>query len=190
MDNYELEVAPKKEENVDRVVFATCHRTMPFYTEELPNVDLPFFKTVFGKRKRGKRWSYAPTPEIEDTGDCDLYIYALDFESEDHAWGVLRIQNPKYNLGARLFCNGDGGRTYDGVSVCDAKAGTYQQVKFDAPVQIRVRPGECPIPERNDSDYYKWKVEKGKCAYLVTAEDGRAHSMLVFGWEAFKFQKG
>lgn len=185
---YQLEIAPRKEENIERIVFSTCHQTKPFYMEELPIVDLPFFASIFGKKKRGIRWDYIPDPVLEASGDCDLYIYALDFESEDHSWAVMRTQHPKYQLPARITCDGDQGRDSQGVSVCDGRVGTYQRIKFDVPVQFFV-PDECPKPIRLDSGEYKIKLAKGKCPYLVRSQEGESHSLLLFGWEHFKFQK-
>lgn len=187
-ESYQLEIAPREDQNVDRVVFSSCHQTKPYYLSELPNVDLPFFKRVFGKKRRGVSWGYIPDPALEATGDCDLYIFAIDFQSEDHAWAVMRSENPRYTLPARITCDGDLGRDYNGVSVCDARVGTYQKLEFAYPVQIQT-PDGCPRPIRLDSGRYKLKVSKGKCPYLIQTEDGKAHSFLSFGWEAFDFKK-
>lgn len=186
---YKLEIGPRNEDNIDRIVFASCHRTNPFYNEELPKVDLPFFGAFFGKKKRGISWDYRPTPGLEDTGDCDLYIYALDFESEDHAWAIMRTEHFKYKLEAILFCNGDGGKDYNGVSVCDAKAGTFQRMEFVGPVNIKTSKS-CPMPEKMSEGIYQIKIQKGKCPYLITSLLSKEkHSMLLFGWESFKFEK-
>lgn len=186
LEQYRIEVAPKKEESMDRVVFSTCHRTKPYYIEEIPVVDLPFFNKIFGKKKRGISWEYQVDQFLES--ECDLYIYSIDFESEDHSWAVLRMENPKYTLPARLYCDGNGGRDYNGVSVCDGKAGSYQRIDFQRAVQIDT-PERCSKPIRISAGHYKFKLDPGKCPYLITAEDGTAHSLLVFGYEEFKFQK-
>lgn len=185
---YKLEIAPRNEENIDRIVFSSCHRTLPFYMEQLPLVELPFLGIKIGKKRRGVQYDYIPTPgDKEDTGTCDLRIYALDFESEDHSWGILRIRNPKYNLPAMLYCNGDGGKTYKGVSVCDAKVGDFQWIEFNEPVNIK---SKCDIPKRLDTGYYEIRVEKGNCPYLIKSlDEKRAHSLIVSGWETFTFQK-
>ena len=185
---YKLEIAPREEDNIDRVVFATCHQTKPYLMVDLPKVDLPFFGQWFGKKKRGVKWDYIPDEILEATGDCDLYIYALDFESEDHAWAVMRMENPKYDLPARIYCDGDGGRNSSGVSVCDGKAGTYQRIEFKQAVQI-FHPDKCASPIRLGTGSYKVKLGKGKCPYLFKAKDGKAHSLVNFGWEGFNFKK-
>jgi len=190
MNSYHIEVAPREGINVDRIVFATCHRTAAFFTEELEDVDLPFFKKHFGKKRRGKEWTYTPTPGIEDTGNCDLYIFAMDYEdARDHSFAVLRFENQRYKLNAKVYCDGDGGKDRKGVSVCDAKEGTIQQVKYDKPVQIRVRPKQCPIPKRKASGAYQWAMGLGKCDYLATTKDLVGHSMVTYGWKVFRFER-
>ena len=185
---YNVELAPRNEDNIDRVIFSTCHRTKPYYNDELPKVDLPLIGKMFGKKKRGFIWEYDPTQGLEDTGDCDLYIYALDYESEDHAWGMLRIQNDKYSLAATLDCNGEGGRMFEGTSVCDAKAGTQQRIKFDRAVSVKTFESCAPF-NREAVGEYTFEISKGKCPYLIVAQDGSAHSLLATGWETFKFEK-
>lgn len=187
---YKIQVSPRDISKIDRIVFATCHRTQPFYIEEIPVVNLPIFGKFFGTKKNSKGvvYDYVPTPGIEDTGDCDLYIYALDFESEDHAWAIFRPEHSKYLLEAYVFCNGDGGKKRPGMSVCDAKAGTIQRVEFDRAVQIKT-PKRCPMPVYVSTGIYELEVQKNKCPYLFRAEDGTAHSLLVNGWESFSFQK-
>jgi len=186
--SYNMELAPREEDSIDRVVFATCHQTKPYLMADLPKVDLPVFGKWFGSKKKGIKWGYLPDAVLEDTGDCDLYVYALDFESEDHAWAVMRTENPKYKLHGRVYCDGDGGRDYSGVSVCDGKAGTYQRIEFREAVQVHTT-SKCSEPVRIDAGSYKIKVGKGKCPYLFKSQSGEAHSLVLYGWEGFNFKK-
>lgn len=196
---YNIELAPRNEDNIDKLVFATCHRAKPFYMEELPKVDLPFFGQFFGKKKRGVKYDYIPDPVLEATGDCDLYIYALDQESEDHAWAVMRTEHPKYQLPATVFCDGDLGKDHKGVSVCEGRIGTTQRIVYPEAVRIGWSAVEnpivgsaevmCPEPTRLDSGHYEIDVSLGACLYIAETRGGRAHSLLLFGWERFNFKK-
>ena len=193
MSEYPLEVSPTEEDQIDRIVFNSCHRNKGFYPTSDELVPLGFFKSfwqsVFGKKasRRGFEYLYKPMPGIENSAGCPLYIFILDTESESHAWAVMIPEDPEYQLKGTLICDG-AVNNYNGVSACEGRVGTIQRIKFSQPVQARVRGDSCQ-PVRYNQGFYDFDIGKGACTYLFTTQSGQKHVMHTWGYSGLRFKK-
>jgi len=188
---YILEIGLRDESKIEEIIFATCHRIRRIPLGELERGKLNWWDKIWGKKREGQKWTYNPSPGIEDTGTCDLRIYTLDSKSEEHAFGIMRIHgNPtKYNLKGFLFCNGDGGKRIEGVSVCSGRAGTRQIIRFQDPVTVVMDDEQTHCKEPYPVELgLQIILAAGDCSYRFLTIDGRQHSLLTHGWKAIPFK--
>ena len=202
LTEYHLEVSPTEEDQIDRIVFNSCHRNKGFYPEDDDLISLPFFnkwwKDIFGKEdeRKGFLYPYYPSPGLEDKASCPLYIFILDSKSESHAWAVMIPEDPKYQLHATLYCDGQT-NIYKGVSACEGRMDTIQRIKFLEPVHAFVRAVRMPehqvqseytLPKKV-GEFYEWTLGKGACAHLFRTKENKAHSLITWGYQGLRFKK-
>ena len=100
LSEYHLEISPTEEDQIDRIVFNSCHRNKGFYPESGDLSFLDYFTSWFKDKRRGFKYSYFPSQTIEDKANCPLYIFILDSESETNAWAVMIPEDPRFKLKA------------------------------------------------------------------------------------------
>jgi hypothetical protein len=183
LPSYKFELAPKGDARVDFFVVTTCNRNKTFEPG-----DAGFTWDVlglFGKKKSGLRYIYVPLPDREDDGDCPLIFHTYEKERGRHAWAYIQFENPKYELPATLYCDGDK-VNFKGVGVCQAKAGLRQWFEFPEPVMIQPgRPekgGECAVPAKDATGTYQLTVTKEECRYGIHGQSGRRHLLTTIGY--------
>lgn len=172
-DQYELDIAPKGEANIDLLLVTTCHREDSF-----EKTSSGWF--IFQKKSRFKYY-YTPVKGIEDDGDCSLVMNTFEKDKGRHAWARIRFEHPKYQLPATLSCNGVTA-SVKGVSVCQSKAGLAQHIRFAEPVQIEWDKN-CAIPKKAPDGSYELAITLGECGYTVRNQAGQLHDLLTIGYE-------
>ncbi|TXH08654.1 MAG: hypothetical protein E6R04_10230 [Spirochaetes bacterium] len=170
---YEIEIAPKGDANIDLLLVTSCHR------------EESFEKTASGwfifQKKTKFKYFYTPAVGIEDDGDCSLMVNTYEKLLGRHSWARLRFEHPKYQLDARLSCNGEFKQAH-GVSVCQSKAGLAQRIRFDEPVMFEWDE-KCAIPKKAQDGSYEIPVSVGECGYTVRSQSGKLHDLLTIGYE-------
>lgn len=177
--DYSIEIEPKGDANIDLVIFNTCHRE-----EAYEKTSSGWF--IFKKKNRFKYY-FQPTEDLETRRDCDLKANTLEEGEGRHAWMVMRREHPDYTLPAQVACNGVI-KSYNGVSVCQAKVGLIQRIEFGREVQFATPDEGCDMPARK-GDGYEWKMSKGECLYVSRDEVNRRHSLLTFGYQGIPIRK-
>lgn len=183
LPQYKFEFAPKGDASVDLLVVTTCNRNKTFEPGDKGFVwD---FLGLFGGKKKGLKYLYIPLEGKEDDGDCPLIIHTYEKSGGRHAWAMVRFEHPKYTLPATLYCDGDTLR-FGGVSLCQGKKGLIQWARFPEPVMIKPGVTEkgapCPMPVRDDTGDYAWRIAQDECGYTVKGISGRLHDMTTTGY--------
>lgn len=148
---------------VDLYTFRTCHR-------EVTQEDAGGGK-IFGKKDRVK-FTYTPVPGIEDDL-CVVEIIGHEKGPGRHSWGFFDFEGDVDTLPAVVLCNGQ--RTgFNGVSVCQARAGLITQIFFSTPVNFEYD-SACIAPYTADSMKFDLVHPVGRCVYTFQ-EKGAQHS--------------
>jgi hypothetical protein len=187
MPTYKFEIAPKGNAKIDLLVVTTCNRNKTFEPGD-PGFFwgvLEGFSKFFGKKREGMKYLYVPIPGKEDDGDCPLVLHTYEKELGRHAWAMIKFEHPKYELPATLFCDGDT-INFGGVSLCQGKTGLTQWARFPEPVMIEpgvTEKGEkCPMPKKDDTGDYAFRIAKDECGYTVRGISGRYHDLTTTGY--------
>lgn len=157
-DEYFIDFKFKTDPEILRL--SNCHRDVVLY-----NVNKKY------------TFHYKPNPMIE-TGSCLLQITALDSKGR-HQFGALSFQTKDESLEAVLYCNGSYVRSL-GASVCQAKEGTTQVVRFLDDVMYKEADG-CKLV-RIDSKSFEITTHKDYCLYMFKDEKGRIHKLTTYGY--------
>ena len=148
--------------SIEKLKMNTCHRD------------------YVGKRL-GKKWEYRykkNTP-IEDRGVCIMDIGA--FSEKGNSWGMIEFRNDAdVNLPADLSCNGSLTHRV-GVSICQAKAGLRQSIKFKATAKVYGQ-DECDKPFTSDSKTFNYDINRGSCVFIFQSGD-KFHRHRTFGYD-------
>ena len=164
---YEIEIeAPFK---LDLLKIETCHREI--------SIQDAFYKKRILKKRNLYKFNFVP---IEIEKDCIVEISALS-KKEAHSFGFIALNSGFYNITATNTCNGTK-KSSEGVSICQAKKGLIQQIKFKEKV---IPQGNCPIMKINDFKF-QYEIKKNHCVFLFTVKDllrRKIHKLHTYGYE-------
>ena len=130
------------------------------------------------------------TPTIERKMACPLAISTYN-KKQNHGWGLLVFENPKYKLKAKLSCNGYVMQA-SGVSICQSKKGLMQRIEFNEKV-MRVKPiaGQadrkeiCPVLQSDDDKTFTFLIPPRECIYaFISYKTNQIHKLYTIGYEA------
>lgn len=153
---------------LDLLRITTCHRD---FTVE--KVD----KGWFGGSGHKYVFKYIPT-DTEKASVCPMYIQAISKDLVTD-WGYIAFLTDE-KLGAQMDCNGAGAR-FDGVSVCQTKAGLDQVIRFDRPVIFAADPA-CQITQRTPKEYVV-RGSQGFC-YAEFTDKTVWHRLILLGYDS------
>lgn len=157
----------------DMLVMTTCHRELKTAS---PDMDGSWFN------KKGAVFIYEPQPEFEINRACPLDIGVYEKKKGRHGWAMLVLPSERENLHATWTCNGER-LIYGGTSVCQAKAGLVQSIKFDRPVVQTKVPG-CILVEPKDGMNWVFPMPEGDCAifFFDKMDERNVHQAILFGY--------
>ena len=175
-DKYKLEI--NSEAKLDMFAITTCHREKTTH-----NAD----KGIFRKDGRIKI-EFVPT--VEKNRACPLYVGAFS-RAGKHAWGVVAMESPAYQLQAKVFCNGE---TFDanGVAICQSRTGLMQKLVFPEPIKITKpingpadRKEDCPeLKASNSGHTIEFKIPNRECLYgIIGKKSYKAFQFYTIGYE-------
>lgn len=152
---YDIEAIAKDE--IKLFTLRNCHRSV--------EIEDGWVKSnLIDKLKKKKvRLEITPNSPIETSEYCpiDLGSWSL---SGRHSWGWIDFYTGgKYILPAMLKCNGELNNV-NGVSVCQAFSGMYQEIVFNKDVEILSGNKECELGLQTGK-IFRFKIKKGLCVY-------------------------
>lgn len=171
--------------DLDLFTFTTCHREET--AEDAGNVTERtgwLFKRTITK-KREVKLDFRPTL-IEGAGGCPVMLGGYEQSKGRHSWGFVDFETPEATLPAILNCNGLV-LSVNGVSVCQARMGLIQSIKF--PVSVRVSPEASCDLGKTEGDSFEFPIPKGQCVFAFMAQDERIHRLTTLGYEQILIRK-
>lgn len=170
-ETYEIEV--KTVGDINMLTVTSCHREDIF---EEPTRG-------WFKANNKFKYSYRPLKGIEDGRGCLLDIGSYERGKGRHQWATIDFVTATETLPATLTC--DGVITKAGpVSICQAKAGLTQRIRFDEPVKVSPDKG-CESNLRTENGLlYEYEATKGECLLYFGTRDGRFHRHVTMGYES------
>lgn len=174
-DKYKIHIYAKGD--LDLFTFETCHREES--TESAWNVvkRQGLFKRKV-KKKRELEFTYSPT-ELERT-QCSVLLGGYEAKKGRHSWAFIDFQDKKLPLYGTSVCNGKS-ILNPTVSVCQAKTGLIQLMKFSEPVTGDCEDG-CGLTKSTGKDFYI-DTARGHCACMFKSKDGRSHRLTTIGYD-------
>lgn len=182
-DKYDFHIESRG--NLDLFTMTTCSK------EESKERAWNIKKTVksglfgWGKKKidlkREVRFTYYPTKDLEDDGDCTMELAGYEKLQGRHSWGFIDFEHPQYNETATVICNG---RNYksNGTTVCQARHGLYQRISFNDNM-IVIPDAECMI-DNTSGKIFEFIIKKGKCSYIFgNPKTKKYHKLTTIGYE-------
>lgn len=169
-------------DNTDIVRMYTCHRESILYERERRGgifgtgveIKLP------GSKPKGPtehEFTISPPLDMENDGYCPISLELLNVDGENY-FGLIDVRNE--SLPASIACNGSMYRT-EGVSLCQARVGLVQRIKFDKPVTAKVITGECEVPDNAGDNTFDISVRPETCVYLFSSGE-KYHRLTLFGY--------
>jgi len=174
-DSYDLQV--DNEGKLNFFSMTSCHREI---TTE--NSD----DGIFHKNGRIKI-NYKPT--LEKGRACPLFVAAFNRKGK-HGWGFLAFEHPRFQLPAKLKCNGSEYRG-NGVSVCQSRLGLIQTISFEEEV-VPIKPVNgaaerkelCPTLPTEDNKTFEYMMPTRECVYgFVGKKSKKIHKFYSIGYE-------
>lgn len=129
------------------------------------------------------------TPTIERGKACPMYVAAYN-RAQKHAWGILLLEDPRYQLEATVHCNGYV-LDYNGVSICQSRKELVQKISFNEPVKL-IDPVQgaagkhepCPPIGVDGQKEYEFLIPGRECYYgFIGMESKKIHKLLTIGYE-------
>lgn len=175
-EKYKLEI--NTGEKLDLFAITTCHRE-----ESTREPDKGVFK------KDGRIFiDFVPT--VEKNRACPLYAGAFN-RSGKHAWGVVVMESPAYQLKATVFCNGKV-ISANGVFICQSRENLIQKIIFPEPVKL-VKPVNGPAERKEDCPALKpfegdkvveFSLPNRECLYgFIGKESYKIFQLYTVGYE-------
>lgn len=165
---------------LDLFTMTTCSKEET--KEKAWNVTQTIKKGLFGwgKKKIDKtsevKFSYTPS-ELERDRFCIMELGGYEKSGGRHSWALIDFESPKFKSKAIVICNG---RTYqaNGVSVCQARVGLYQSIKFKNKVIVSSK-AKCGI-----NDQGSFRIKKGRCTTIFKdIKTKELHKLTTVGYE-------
>lgn len=182
-DVYKVHITAPGE--LDLFTFTNCHREE--VAENAGNVTTTTGK-IFKRKIENKnqlKMEFSPSP-LEKRDSCLVQITGLEESKGRHSWGIVDFESSTNTLPALLSCNGSQINA-KGVSICQARAGLIQAIKF--PKEVYASPdASCPLP-KNKGDYFEFPIQKGKCVYAFMTKEKEIHRLTTLGYEQILIRK-
>jgi hypothetical protein len=172
--------------DLDLFTFTSCHREET--AENAGNVTESQGSWIFKRtitKKREVKLTFSPT-EIENVGGCPILLGGYEQEKGRHSWGFVDFETPDAALPASVSCNGVTTKS-KGVSICQARAGLIQSIRFASQVKVSPDAG-CEIGA-TESDYFEFSIPKGQCVFAFMESTGRIHRLTTLGYEQILIRK-
>ena len=177
-DKYEITLEPKGD--MDLILVRSCHREHSFEKKSKKFLWIRIGSNSF-------QYTYEPNPK-ERERVCPLRIEVYEAVNGRHSWALLDFEHPDYQLKASIWCNGEL-KTFNGVSICQAKTGLIQSINFPEIIEFADPPKGCNLPRYID-DTFEWEMSKGECLYHIRSESGKLHRMTTIGYEGVLVREG
>jgi hypothetical protein len=157
--------------DINMLTVTSCHREDVF---EEPT------KGWFKANNKFK-YSYRPLKGIEDGRGCLLDIGSYERTKGRHSWATVDFVTATETLPATITCDGVVLKTGP-VSICQAKAGLTQRIRFDQP--MKVSPDKwCEANMRTENGLlFEYEIPDGECTFYYGAKDGRLHRHSTLGY--------
>jgi hypothetical protein len=167
--------------DLDVFIMNSCHKEET--KEKAWNVKTTIKSGLFGwgrkqiDSKREITFDYFPNELEKD--DCPLQFTAVE-EKGRHSWGYVDFENEFYKIKASVLCNG---RTLEanGVSICQARAGLTQIIKFPEVVKSSAK-NLCGLPAF-EGQRFEFKMPKGKCTLVFKGASNEFFKINLLGYE-------
>lgn len=161
---------------LDLFTFTTCHREQ---TREKAG------QRGWFRDKKRRKFDFKPAPIERESLACPAELGGYERGKGRHSWGFIDFEHPALNLPALVSCNGS---VYNsrGVTVCQAKVGLMQEIKFSQPV-LAPEKNVCIILKSSDGGKtYRFKMPKGRCSFRFLTAKGQEkwHRLTTLGYES------
>jgi hypothetical protein len=164
-DSYQIYI--ETDARIDLLTFRSCSREI---LVQDPSQGLSHKKFTI---------KYTPN-EIESNGVCQSEISALNKEGSN-ALGFIDYEDPETTLPAESICGELTERT-TGVSICSARAGLIEKIKFG--VEVMARPTNCKLDKERGTEF-TYAMPDGRCviAFVEIAKPNRIHRLTLIGYQ-------
>ena len=169
-EKYQFDVTAQGK--LDLFTFTTCHRE-----ETTEKAGGKYFN---GPRRT--KFEYIPTP-IESEGVACPVVLAGYSKKGKHSWGIVEFEHPDLTLPALLSCDGSVYNTR-GVSICQAKRGLLQEIKFSEEVIVAIE-NVCIELTSKDNKTFRFKMPERECTFRFVTKNGEEkwHRLTTVGYE-------
>ncbi len=169
---YKIKVKAKGK--IDMITYRSCHRDDSF---EKP-------KTGWGS-KYSHTYIYDPVVGVENGRGCLLDIGAFEKKKGRNSWATVDFDTEIENLPAVLKCNGKKLNTKEkSVSICQARTGTIQKIKFKERVKVNPDNERCSVMKTNDELTYTFTMPLNECTYYFGTRHNNFHRLTTIGYES------
>lgn len=164
---------------MDLFTLQSCHREWVLYKEG---------GGWFGRGNKEVSYEYEPQDGIENIGACPLILGGYDKESGLHSWGFVDFEDESTNMPVLLNCNGKQVK-YGGVSICQARVGLSQMIRFEEEVIVKPDP-ECDGFDHHSGFIFELIVKPEECVYAFKGiKTNNVHRMTVLGYQDIVIRK-
>jgi len=178
-DKYKIKI--KARGKIDMLTIRSCHRERVF---EEPSSGWFSSDYTF-------EYLYEPIPGIEDGRGCLLDIGAYEKKKGRHSWATIDFETDTENIPAIVRCDGKQWDTDPGsVSICQARAGTIQQIDFDHRVKASPDNTRCDVLKTVDEIHYQYIMPLGECTYYFGDKYMNYHRHTTFGYDGLLIRGG
>ena len=130
-----------------------------------------------------KKVEYVFKPTIDEKISCPVVVESFDLADENHSWGYIDFEDPKYTLTAALQCNGFMS-TPTGVSVCQGRSNTIQFITFPETAQPS-KDSKCFDKIKTvDNSHFEVTVQEGFCPIVFKSASGKMHRLTIVGYSS------
>jgi len=123
--SYAIQIGPA--DTIDMLIVESCHKQ---WTGE--RVETSQKGILWWKKENKFTYDHIPTA-MEFDKPCPLHISALTVATDKNAWAYVDFEDSGHTLPAEWACNGET-KKYNGVSVCQSRAGLMQKITFPSTV--------------------------------------------------------
>lgn len=162
----------KSKVNLDLFAFSSCHREVT--SQEYSRGG--FFGLGGNKEFEG---DYVPVSSIESVFSCPVYLRGYS-KSGYESTGFIDFETPEADLKATVYCNGVETK-FNGVSVCQSKAGLIQTIKFSEPVTVGDAGPQCNIG-KGKLTVWEFSQPTGECVHAFFSDSGKIHRFTTLGY--------
>lgn len=188
-DNDDIQI--QSQVDIDRVEISTCsrHDVCQVKGGDLACDPSRFLveRSFFGNAGKFMTYHFKPDSKEKDDSCANMMIAIYDKNSLA-AWGYLDFRTqPENNFPAHFTCNA-ADWDFMGVSVCSAKAGTIQLIRFDQPVDNFRAESSCNIKKVSDKEF-EFQPAVGWCRASF-AQGQKFHDVILNGYDEVLIRDG